>query len=415
LELAYNGLVHYVNTAGQLKTINPCNLAVVASPVTATLAQCYYAGGGPSYLLPDQLDGEDYQSVPNTAAPYLNSSRIDNQYFTMGAARRIYTCNPLALQATLLGVSDLKVSLIPSNSAGAATGGAICATNWESTLRPEVRTLCSSFLANPANAGYYLIKVEGRNVCGQVVQQTGRFLLSSISPASVSLSFNPCTGTGIPALTTSEANPAEIGVYGGGIDIGFTTGTYDDYEVRFEELIPASGTAAAYYVPRGTVFYRYNTSGTATTTIGLNGLSSEADLGNGYFTPSGAGYNRVFRLTLLVSNECGTVPVQGYFRASNLTCRPVSGPAASGVSVYPNPLQRGAGRFTFTLPSAQRVHLTIVDGLTGQERLVLLRGADYQAGTHTLSFDASRLPQGVYLYRFVADNEVQVGRLLQPE
>ncbi|GAA4351242.1 hypothetical protein GCM10023185_09740 [Hymenobacter saemangeumensis] len=408
MELAYDGLIYYVNTSGRLKTINPCDLIIATSPVTTTLDKTAKFWGS-MYLLPDQLDGENYQYVPNTAAPYVNSARIDNQFFTMGTTRNLYTCNPLALQASLLGVEEVRLSLYASNSAG-AVGALICAEPWVRALPATVKTACSSYLANPANAGqYYVVKLEGRSVCGTVVQQSGRYFLNSLVPASVSLQFNPCTGMGILASSTSAAQPAEVGMYGGGIDVAFGAGTYTNYQVDFEEYLPASGT----YVARGLTVYGTNTSGTNPTTIALSLLANQADLGTGYFAPGGGGNNKIFRITVTVSNQCGAVTLQGHFRPSNPNCRPAPGPTGSSVSVYPNPLQRGPGQFTFTLPTTQRVSLAIVDALTGCERLVLLQNSAYSAGTHTLKFDGSSLPQGVYIYRFVADTDTQTGRILQ--
>jgi len=63
---------------------------------------------------------------------------------------------------------------------------------------------------------------------------------------------------------------------------------------------------------------------------------------------------------------------------------------------YPNPFNPTT-TVPFDLPEASIVKITIYD-LTGR-RVALLADGSYHAGSHTLTFDGSRLPTGVYFIR----------------
>ncbi len=64
----------------------------------------------------------------------------------------------------------------------------------------------------------------------------------------------------------------------------------------------------------------------------------------------------------------------------------------------------------FALPEAVHVQLVIYD-VTGRvvERLL---DAPLPAGTHRVSFEARRLPSGVYLYRLTAGAFVETRRMI---
>ena len=76
---------------------------------------------------------------------------------------------------------------------------------------------------------------------------------------------------------------------------------------------------------------------------------------------------------------------------------------------YPNPFSHSS-TFTFTLPSRMRASLRVYS-LLGREIATLAEG-EYEAGAHTVSFDASSLPVGgVYVYRLAAGATLLSGRM----
>lgn len=410
LETAYDGLVYYVNTSGRLKTIDPCTDGVLASPVATVLSKNSGMFPQTLYLLPDQRDDENDALASGMANPTIGKVRVDMQTLSTTVVGNVYNCNALTLSVSIVGAVDVQVTLTPTNSAGTPTGSAVCSTGWRTGPPEEIKSMCEYYLANAANAGYYQLKIEARGLCGQITTFTGRILVSALTAASAGFQFNPCSGILVDPTTTSQAVPAEVGVYAAGINLSFSTGMATSYQVKFEQYDTGSGTL----VPIGNFI---NIAGQPSGTAGFSYLANLAGLGAGYFTPGNPGYNKIHRITLTLANQCGvSAPLTGYFRPSNLSCRSVAstGPVKPAVSVFPNPLGQGTGHVTFTLPRAQRASLSIVDGLTGQEKMLLLRDAPRPAGSQTLEFDAATLPAGVYLYRLVTD-EVQVGRILKTE
>jgi hypothetical protein len=65
----------------------------------------------------------------------------------------------------------------------------------------------------------------------------------------------------------------------------------------------------------------------------------------------------------------------------------------------------------YSLPRALQATLTVTDAY-GREVRRLVDGAIRNAGTHTVSFDATGLPSGVYFYRLSAGDQVQTRRMM---
>jgi hypothetical protein len=76
---------------------------------------------------------------------------------------------------------------------------------------------------------------------------------------------------------------------------------------------------------------------------------------------------------------------------------------------YPNPFNP-ATKIQFTLPSAHQVSLKVFN-LLGQE-VASLVNSTMTAGAHEVSFDASRLASGIYMYKIVAGSYVNTRKML---
>jgi hypothetical protein len=72
------------------------------------------------------------------------------------------------------------------------------------------------------------------------------------------------------------------------------------------------------------------------------------------------------------------------------------------VNCYPNPT-RGIVNCQFSIVDCQRVSLKLYDCM-GKEAAVLFEG-NLPEGEHTVSFDVSGLPAGIYYYRFAVDGQ----------
>jgi hypothetical protein len=95
------------------------------------------------------------------------------------------------------------------------------------------------------------------------------------------------------------------------------------------------------------------------------------------------------------------------------------GPGANGfgrLRTYPNPSSTEV-RIQFSLPSARAVQADIFD-VAGRKLASPVRGTVLPAGPHEVHWnfktdDGRRLPEGLYLVRIRAGNEVQTGSVLQ--
>jgi hypothetical protein len=82
--------------------------------------------------------------------------------------------------------------------------------------------------------------------------------------------------------------------------------------------------------------------------------------------------------------------------------------APSEVVVSPNPFA-GRATLSFMLAEASAVRLAVYDAL-GREVAVLVDGR-VEAGSHTAVFEAGTLASGTYVYRLVANGQVETGRV----
>lgn len=76
---------------------------------------------------------------------------------------------------------------------------------------------------------------------------------------------------------------------------------------------------------------------------------------------------------------------------------------------YPNPFNPTT-TIRFSVPETMMVEIEVFD-LVGRQVATLTR-RDFNAGTHTIDFNASALSSGVYLYRMVTPTSVQSGKMM---
>jgi hypothetical protein len=97
--------------------------------------------------------------------------------------------------------------------------------------------------------------------------------------------------------------------------------------------------------------------------------------------------------TPLTSVEEDSKQLSGYFLYQN----------------YPNPFNPSTN-FSFSIPEAQKVSLKIFNSLG--EEIEIIVNKEFPAGKHSIKYNASNLPSGIYFYRIIAGNYIQTKKLV---
>ncbi len=105
----------------------------------------------------------------------------------------------------------------------------------------------------------------------------------------------------------------------------------------------------------------------------------------------------------------GSWACTGWEETANITASPADPGTRLQAKVSPNPFNP-ATTIRFELDRAARTDLSVFD-LTGRKVATLVEGW-LNTGTHEVTFDASGLPSGVYLYRITSGSAVSTGKLV---
>lgn len=148
------------------------------------------------------------------------------------------------------------------------------------------------------------------------------------------------------------------------------------------ETVSGAGGKYSAKIPAGS--YAISVTGAEIDSLALTGLTVDS---------LGATVNAVVKKTVTgTGTDPGTAPAAFALRGS-----------------YPNPFNPSA-TIVYDLPEAAAVRLAVFD-LLGREVAVLADGRQ-GPGTRAVSFDAGRLPGGVYFYRLVAGTFSAAGRMV---
>jgi hypothetical protein len=196
-------------------------------------------------------------------------------------------------------------------------------------------------------------------------------------------------------------------------DTSITDPSSGEYEVATRSFL-VDGYGSVTFPPAGAMPVLSKTAGGEQCLRVLTDVHT--DVYNGSDTYIGSGHTREIDFiaastTLLSINVDDTAYTSGSvavtdrdldFRSGTTSVRPVPGelPASFSLSQnYPNPFNPST-KITFAVPSESFVSLKVYD-ILGRE-VTTLAGAEMNAGTYTVDFDAARLSAGLYFCRLTA-------------
>lgn len=418
LELAFDGKIYGCGTNGGLIGINPVTntLAAPIAGVTVTQPSGYYINplsGQKGYILPEQIDGEDYTFFFEGLEPRLGAVQAGGLGLNPNKFQNYYTCqSSIPLTATLTNVTQVKVILDRANADGTLVGNASPLSSPFFTAGTALNLLTvfgsNYFLNSP---GYYRLTYEGYNACSNVRRVTGLIRVTNGVPVA---NFNFRTGqTGaaaVPGAPTTVTAPANVGGIGGAVELSNTATAFDVYRAVIEQY--ANGT----YTTVGTVLDGVFANGASS--IRLNDIMNQAlgtAPGTNYFA---AQLNQVYRILLTLENTCGpSSTTVGYFTPTTTAYRNVAG-SSNGTSqqtkatlaLYPNPgtATDGIVQLRYELPATQAVEIRLLNLTTGRQYPTALAQSVQTAGTHQLAVDLTGLPAGQYVAELVGEQQARV-------
>lgn len=146
----------------------------------------------------------------------------------------------------------------------------------------------------------------------------------------------------------------------------------------------------------------------ATYTLDVSALGggSAIALASGFLNPAANGDGPAFEILVVLADGTTLLLPIGTSIESDLTTSPVAFELQGN---FPNPFNPTTN-IRFSVPVASDVTLTVYDML-GRQVAVLANGM-FSAGTHTVTFDASNLSSGTYLYRLQSGSFVETSKMM---
>ncbi|MFM2283070.1 MAG: hypothetical protein RL222_574, partial [Bacteroidota bacterium] len=319
IERYKDGFMYVVSNTGILGKLNTTTNTIAASGIT----QIMQGNGaipslyGAPYTLPDQIDGENYNYFFGVAAA-VPAFQINTNNVSCATATLFYNCNAITLNNNSTGATQYQLTLTPTNSAGSPTGGAIYTSAWLTTCPTDLKNLPGTngtWLAT--NTGYFKLNILEKNSCNTQSANYCIFLQIATTPGPTenltiygknSTNYNP---------SQNIASPILVGCYSLGMSIGTgglgTTNNITGYQYKIEEVNCSTGAVLSIL---------YNGPTVAVTTTGaiptVNFNQATINGNTGYFGQNCATLTgKCYKLTLVVSNPCGTITDWSYFKIDN--------------------------------------------------------------------------------------------------
>lgn len=451
LELALNGDIYgyrEVNSITKLTRINNLTGALTDYNVPSKSNLGYNSGSGIAstfYTLPDQIDGESYvyftgQTAANLTALTLNTITPSTACTTPTSLTRCIG-DAITLGSSVTGNTDTdcpteyKLDIYSINTSCnqvTGTGYINYTSGWGSTLPTgiNIRTLVDNAGISLENINLSLsnrfkVVLSARNCCGRVSTLNGLFTLSA-APTSIStdLKINQANGTPVNPVTTLPVSGANVGIYSASYNIANTTGNVTSYRTQIDEVDCTTGALVKSICDITIPTVDVSTlTALALNSINVPAMSGWAG-GTGYFAVPANSLNKCFKLTVTVSNQCGSstkysyLRFDGYYRPAPSTTTPIADIESkmdhnvNSFNLYPNPLVDN--ELFLEMMNEEEGNATIlVYDITGQ--CVYNQSQDIAKGLNTCHLMLPELAAGVYFYQVITPSEKHTGKFSKVE
>ncbi len=407
IENAKDGYMYVVSNTGILGKINTSTNTVAPSGISQIMQSNGYQPSlyGNPYTLPDQIDGDDYTyffGIPLAAPSFtINSTAVNCSTSTL-----FYNCNAITLNNNSIGATQYQLTITPTNSSGTPIGGAIYTSAWLATCPADLKNLPGTngtWLAT--NTGYFKINILEKNSCNTQSAAYCIFLQIATTPGATenltiygknSTNYNP---------SQNIASPILVGCYSLGMSIGTgglgTTNNITGYQYKIEEVNCATGAVLSPL---------YNGPAIAVTTTGaiptVNFNQATINGNTGYFGQNCATLiGKCYKLTLTVSNPCGSTTDWTYFKIDNPPYYRIASAKneeeisviKNSFTIFPNPIKDKL-IVSYYLENEKNVNLQLFD-FSGNEVINVSEQNWSALGNHTIEINTNDLPSGIYFYR----------------
>lgn len=252
---------------------------------------------------------------------------------------------------------------------------------------------------------------------------TSAFSQIAVGDTAISFSYDTLSGSGVGAAVSLDDYAGKvvyIFFYGAAcphcISNGPATETHINSTFKSDTNFVALGLDTWNYSPSANASFRNSTG--ITYTILLNARQTLVDYygSAGYYDRSvviGADGVLKYKGTSYVNNDYEQVieVVQSELDALVVSSetRPEHPKSLSLSQNYPNPFNPST-MINYQLTASDHVEIRVFD-LLGKEVAMLINGFQ-SAGTHSVTFEASELPSGIYLYQLHTSSGIQTRKMM---
>ena len=451
LEYGKNGRIYGVSPVYSGSTLTGSKLVgivgtTVITGITADIDSRYIVSNHLQgiFTLPDQIDGEDYtyfNGLPKvTIANFTLNSNVVSDVCDNGTDK--YCQNAaIAFNATYNNGTPAQYNLMiqayadntcsPTQLTG--TGYIDYQSGWVSgtpTTNLDLRTLTDTNSLNLGNiTGTVKITYSIKDDCGAESTYVRYIQIYDPVPLSIELGIKRPSGWTTPSHSVST--PVNVGSASLAYRVDNSTGTLSQLTVLIEEVDSTGTFIQTVYnktinTTNPTLYddVNLNTLCVSSGVWGFNpGFGSCTGGYTGYFayTNGQLSYQNYYKITITLSNLCGTSSDYSYFYVASQNNSPINPNFTerkqqevmeqdnNSLNIYPNPVTNQL-TIEFNQSTDDVVEISLTDVL-GKQTRVLMPSTNVKKGNFNQTFDVSKLPAGLYSYQIKTRNTIQMGMI----